>query len=492
MTPARVGAPSRRTAAAAVTAAPAVTRALTARHGLRGHRPAVAALALQRAAGNRATAAAIASGSLGSDRSAPTPVAAPARPPTRPRRRLQRIPSWDPNPAWAQKDPGQPQEDCQPMLLQDAYASWAFWRVAFPREARSMCHDCPDDVGRVWDAYFTGTGTPRFQWSEARDGLTCPIRSLKGDDDHLEAEEPVIEAVRAALPGLVPRLRGVSSIRLSLTDAGVSPGMLHAAPTTGCTSTPGPACLWLASNLRFGGQLFGKGHEVGAIRDSEYGYDTRDVDGTVEIVKVPDPADATHVRVRLNFTLNWHLVDAVDFCPGNTMAFNWVAHTALNALSCLEASGMTRDIRVEAEYTRDRAVTPLRYFPSPDPPAPVPTHTLPAEALFAFDSAQPSAGARAAIEAELGPAGTTFSLARDVEVVGHTDSVPGPTPEYNHDLSERRAAAIRDLLQTMYPGLSGHITTSGMGDTVPVASNDTPAGRAANRRVDITLVETGH
>ncbi|HEY1566096.1 MAG TPA: OmpA family protein, partial [Solirubrobacteraceae bacterium] len=67
--------------------------------------------------------------------------------------------------------------------------------------------------------------------------------------------------------------------------------------------------------------------------------------------------------------------------------------------------------------------------------------------------------------------------------------VPGPTPDYNTRLSERRASAIRRLLEREYPSLTGHIHDTGVGDSAPVADNHTTAGRRANRRVDITLVE---
>jgi outer membrane protein OmpA-like peptidoglycan-associated protein len=137
------------------------------------------------------------------------------------------------------------------------------------------------------------------------------------------------------------------------------------------------------------------------------------------------------------------VVDAVDFCPGNTVPGSGLQHDLLNEASCLEATGMTRDIRVETEYTRERTEGPFGPFPNPDPaptpPTPAPTHTLPAETLFAFDSDALSADAAETIHRELGPRGTTFNLARDVDVVGHTDSVPGPTPDYNLHLSERRA-----------------------------------------------------
>ncbi len=153
---------------------------------------------------------------------------------------------------------------------------------------------------------------------------------------------------------------------------------------------------------------------------------------------------------------------------------------------------MARDIRIEAEYTRERTVGRVGPYPNPDPaptPPTPPTHTLPAETLFAFDSDALAPDAVATIHRELGPRGTTFNLARDVEVVGHTDSIPGPTPDYNLHLSERRARAVRRLLETEYPSLVGHINDSGRGDTAPVADNGTAAGRRANRRVDITLVE---
>jgi hypothetical protein len=79
----------------------------------------------------------------------------------------------------------------------------------------------------------------------------------------------------------------------------------------------------------------------------------------------------------MQFYLNWHLVDAVDFCPGNTVpgdwslfSYKWQQHHALVALSRLEASGMTRDIKVEAEYQRVRDVKVPGPIRLPAPPAP--------------------------------------------------------------------------------------------------------------------------
>lgn len=71
-----------------------------------------------------------------------------------------------------------------------------------------------------------------------------------------------------------------------------------------------------------------------------------------------------------------------------------------------------------------------------------------------------------------------------IRVEGHTDSV-GSDP-YNMDLSSRRANSVRDLL--VQRGVSfNRIQTIGYGETMPVATNATEAGRQLNRRVEIKI-----
>lgn len=71
-----------------------------------------------------------------------------------------------------------------------------------------------------------------------------------------------------------------------------------------------------------------------------------------------------------------------------------------------------------------------------------------------------------------------------VEVVGHTDSTGAA--DYNQALSERRAATVASYLNTR--GISTQrILAFGRGLTLPVADNSTAAGRALNRRVELTL-----
>ncbi|HET9280447.1 MAG TPA: OmpA family protein [Candidatus Angelobacter sp.] len=71
-----------------------------------------------------------------------------------------------------------------------------------------------------------------------------------------------------------------------------------------------------------------------------------------------------------------------------------------------------------------------------------------------------------------------------LEVEGHTDSVGGD--DYNQQLSEKRAGAVRDYL--IQQGISADgIISRGLGKTQPVATNDTPEGRQQNRRVELVL-----
>jgi outer membrane protein OmpA-like peptidoglycan-associated protein len=72
-----------------------------------------------------------------------------------------------------------------------------------------------------------------------------------------------------------------------------------------------------------------------------------------------------------------------------------------------------------------------------------------------------------------------------VEVAGHTDSVGSDA--YNQRLSEQRANAVSSYLTGR--GLNrDRFIVVGAGESRPVASNDSDAGRAENRRVEITLV----
>lgn len=113
------------------------------------------------------------------------------------------------------------------------------------------------------------------------------------------------------------------------------------------------------------------------------------------------------------------------------------------------------------------------------------TVRMPESALFGFDSAAVSAQGQ----------NDLYTIARNlnqygnstIQVVGHTDA--RGTQAYNMDLSQRRARSVAGILTA--GGVSqSRIATSGMGSSQPVSSNDTDAGRAQNRRVEILIHPT--
>jgi outer membrane protein OmpA-like peptidoglycan-associated protein len=103
-----------------------------------------------------------------------------------------------------------------------------------------------------------------------------------------------------------------------------------------------------------------------------------------------------------------------------------------------------------------------------------------------FDTAQATLrpGAREKLAKVAGIVLAHPDLHLDIE--GHTDSVGDDA--YNQRLSERRAASVSEFLIKQGVQASA-ITSKGFGETSPVASNDTAAGRQQNRRVE--LVVTG-
>jgi outer membrane protein OmpA-like peptidoglycan-associated protein len=124
---------------------------------------------------------------------------------------------------------------------------------------------------------------------------------------------------------------------------------------------------------------------------------------------------------------------------------------------------------------------PVAQAPAPPPP---PQHgtklATVGAANFDFNKAQLKPGATDA----LGEAVRTLKQQPGVRVVveGHTDSVGSDA--YNQRLSERRAAAVKSYL--VQQGIDGgRISTRGLGETRPVASNQTEAGRAQNRRAEV-------
>jgi outer membrane protein OmpA-like peptidoglycan-associated protein len=72
---------------------------------------------------------------------------------------------------------------------------------------------------------------------------------------------------------------------------------------------------------------------------------------------------------------------------------------------------------------------------------------------------------------------------RQVRIEGHTDNIG--SDRYNDDLSARRAAAVKATLVRDYRVPAAMLSTAGHGERRPIETNDTLAGRARNRRVEL-------
>src|SRR5262249_30283877 len=70
-----------------------------------------------------------------------------------------------------------------------------------------------------------------------------------------------------------------------------------------------------------------------------------------------------------------------------------------------------------------------------------------------------------------------------LSIEGHTDSIA--SDRFNLELSQRRAAAVKTALTGRFAIDGGRLTTAGYGESRPIDRNDTPEGRARNRRVEL-------
>ena len=73
-----------------------------------------------------------------------------------------------------------------------------------------------------------------------------------------------------------------------------------------------------------------------------------------------------------------------------------------------------------------------------------------------------------------------------IVVAGHTDNTGNPW--LNQTLSQKRAEAVRDWMRDTGDVPESCFAVQGYGESRPIATNDTPEGRALNRRVEISLV----
>lgn len=123
--------------------------------------------------------------------------------------------------------------------------------------------------------------------------------------------------------------------------------------------------------------------------------------------------------------------------------------------------------------------------PAPEPVKKEPivtTATLGGEALFATGSAELTEASEQSM-ANLVSQLEKFQEISAIDVVGHTDATGDNA--MNQALSEARAASVQAYLAAAFPEAA--ISSSGMGEESPVATNSTADGRAQNRRVEVQV-----
>jgi outer membrane protein OmpA-like peptidoglycan-associated protein len=117
-------------------------------------------------------------------------------------------------------------------------------------------------------------------------------------------------------------------------------------------------------------------------------------------------------------------------------------------------------------------------------------YTLPADILFDFDKANIRPDAEIALRQISTSIAQRFANA-PLQINGHTDAKGSDA--YNVELSDRRAASVKQWLETNAGLAPDRMNTKGYGETRPVAPNthadgsDNPAGRQQNRRVEIVV-----
>lgn len=87
-------------------------------------------------------------------------------------------------------------------------------------------------------------------------------------------------------------------------------------------------------------------------------------------------------------------------------------------------------------------------------------------------------------------AGNLAPLPNPIRLEGHTDAIPIHNARFrsNWELSAARSIALMDMFTAEFRLPQERMSIAGFADTAPVASNDTPEGRARNRRVDIVVL----
>ncbi|EJE4199723.1 TPA: OmpA family protein [Vibrio cholerae] len=185
-----------------------------------------------------------------------------------------------------------------------------------------------------------------------------------------------------------------------------------------------------------------------------------------------------HFNPNVRLSMGYQYIDSI----GKSNTGKYDSHGLLVSLT-YTFGNTTQPALVEAAPTSIIEDTPVKETVTVKTPPQIQTF-LPktTSRLFGFDSVEPSqefVGQLTEISSVL----NSYPQAK-AKVVGHTDSVGSAL--YNQNLSERRAQSVVNKLIEL--GVTPtQLEWRGEGEFQPVADNNTAEGRAANRRVEITI-----
>jgi len=173
------------------------------------------------------------------------------------------------------------------------------------------------------------------------------------------------------------------------------------------------------------------------------------------------------------------LYDDVDASGGAAVAQMPAAGKNIYLQITINNSGEVYDLYVIEEAAMEQKVefTAMELAAALNDKGSVALHNI----LFATGKAtlKPESAAALAPVGELLKADAALAL----EIQGHTDNVGQPAA--NLKLSQDRAAAVKSYLVQTFGIPAGRLTTSGFGDSKPIAPNTAEPGRAQNRRVEL-------
>jgi OOP family OmpA-OmpF porin len=138
-----------------------------------------------------------------------------------------------------------------------------------------------------------------------------------------------------------------------------------------------------------------------------------------------------------------------------------------------------------AEVVAEAPAAPAAPEAEPVQTSKIDTREFSEQTLFDTDSAQLTTSGMSVMNGLFSALGEYKGIT-GISVAGHTDS--RGSDAYNQALSEQRAQAVADQISSRYP--DAQIDVVGMGESSPIASNDTAEGRQLNRRVNVEVTAT--